>query len=130
MAEEVLVSRGLTGELIRKGQEYVDELMRQRYPLRAAFWMISPGDPRWRLILVSDQVSAIGRLKASERALKWAQSSARLFWPALISIEDPSDPFIQQVLTNLSDDDAPARGEIEMYLTSASEPTRLYVYEA
>lgn len=46
MAEETLVSRTLTTELVRKGREYVDELKRQRYPLRAAFWMITPSDPR------------------------------------------------------------------------------------
>lgn len=130
MAEETLVSRTLTTELVRKGREYVDELKRQRYPLRAAFWMITPSDPRWRLVLVSDQVNAVGRLKAYERALKWAQPSARLYWPALISVEDPTDPLIHSVLTNLSDERGHALGEVEIQLqTGAYEPTRLYVYE-
>jgi hypothetical protein len=131
MAAETLVSRTLTADLVRKGKEYVDELKRQRYPLRAAFWMITPSDPRWRLVLVSDQVTAVGRLKAYERALKWAPPTARLYWPALVSVEDPNDPLIRSVLTNLNDTRGEALGEVEMQLpTSTYEPTRLYVYEA
>jgi hypothetical protein len=131
MAEKTLVARALTPDMIDAGEKFVDTLKRNRYSLRAAFWMINPPDESWRLILASDEVNSVGRLKAYERALKWAPSMPRLYWPALVSVEEPNDVVVKNILDALHDNLGPRVGETALNLyTSTFEPTRLYIYEA
>lgn len=60
MAEDVLVKETLTPDMISAGKALIEELAKQGFNFKAAFWLFESDQFRWRLYLGSAEVDSRG----------------------------------------------------------------------
>jgi hypothetical protein len=60
VAEEVLVGDQLTPEMIQSGAGLVEALDRLGVIVKGAFWLLSPSERAWRLVIATPEVRTVG----------------------------------------------------------------------
>ncbi len=63
MANEVVVTEQLTGEMVEAGRQLIAALDSAGIPISAAFWLYFPEPQTWRLVLASTRVDKFGPRK-------------------------------------------------------------------
>lgn len=60
MAEEILVTESLSDQMIKSGAKLVGRLDASNSEVKSAFWLYSPEERLWKLVIASDLVVSEG----------------------------------------------------------------------
>jgi hypothetical protein len=100
MAEETLVKEALSEEMIRGGAALTAKLDALQWPVLGSFWYLEAEDNRWKLMIVSSELTSRGpraAYEAIDRALNMLQSHFTDL--QFITVIAPSHPLVRALAT-------------------------------
>jgi hypothetical protein len=109
MAKEILVTELLSEQMISAGERLIDILDNFSCQVKAAFWMFSPEEKTWKLLLASPLVKQEGPRKYYKRivdANKALESGGGIISLNDITVSDIDRQLIQLLQSTVPTDDS------------------------
>jgi hypothetical protein len=100
MAEDTVVKEALTGNMVEGGAALTRKLDENDWPVVGAFWYFEPEANRWKLMIVSPEVTVHGPKAAYDGISKALQSLSEHFTDLqFITVIAPNHPLVRALAT-------------------------------